>query len=98
MLKILIALLMTTTNVMAKAEPVVILKKDKPAPYTGVLVPDQDFKNLVIAEKQVPELDKMLKEKNQEYADLEVKSETKQNWFFAAGVLLGGFIGWKVAK
>jgi hypothetical protein len=98
MLKVLIALLLITTNVTAKAELVVILKKSQPAPYAGVLMPDQDFKNLVIAEKQASELDIMLREKNSEYADLERQSETKQNWFFAVGVLLGGFIGWKVAK
>ena len=96
--KILLALLMTITSVTVKAELVVQLKKSQAAPYAGVLLPDQDFKNLVIAEKQVTELDKMLKEKNSDYADLERQAETKQNWFFVAGVLMGGFIGWKVAK
>lgn len=96
--KILLALLMITTNVTAKADPVVILKKAEKAPYAGVLMPDQDFKNLVVAEKQVPELEKMLKEKNEQFADLEGSSTTKQNWFFGVGVLMGLFIGYKVAK
>jgi len=90
--------LLITINATAKAELVLEIKKLQPAPYAGVLMPDADFKKLIVAEKQVPELDKMLRQKNSDFADLERRSETKQNWFFAAGVLFGGFIGWKVAK
>ena len=86
---LLTILLLTTINATANAQLVTTLKKSQAAPYTGVLLPDQDFKNLVIAEKQASELDQMLKEKNDAYASLEASSYTKQNYFFGAGVILG---------
>jgi len=95
---LLLILLLTITSVTAKAEAIVEVKKSQPAPFKGVLMPDSDFKTLVIAEKQVPELEQALQTKSYQLMVLQEESQTKQNWFFAAGVLLGGFIGWQVAK
>lgn len=91
-------LLLSLTSVTVQAQDQVILKKAQTAPFKGILVPEDTYKKMFADIESKDFLQKALEEKTYEYAQLEESASTKQTWFFAIGVLMGGFIGWKVAK